>query len=316
MLIDTAAGAPLPRRCELSPLRQAGEVVLLGRRRKGRFPRRACRAPSALARTRSILSPLGAHARTLCGQDHRQQAPHRRGRAQGRAGHRRGLCVRRQGERHGNRQLDHVPGHHRLLALRLSLAATGRRPGSYGRHRRHADGGARLRQRIVQHRDDVRRRRPAASPSSRSTRAWPRNSPISTRRSTAHRATRFCSISARGGRRASSADRALSLRRELRAARLRRPSRRAASRCETTASVSPSSIPIIRVELHATAGQKLSDELQDGHSYRYGIVNLGGRDLIDVLGKFDAVHRALGLELVPVERRPLPTEAEIALAAG
>lgn len=74
--------------------------------------------------------------------------------------------------------------------------------------------------------------------------------------------------------------------------------------------------PDLRVELHARAGQRLSDELQDGHSFRYGIVNLGGRDLIDVLGKFDAVHRALGLELVPVERRPLPTEAEIALAAG
>jgi len=72
----------------------------------------------------------------------------------------------------------------------------------------------------------------------------------------------------------------------------------------------------LRVELHARLGQKLSDELQDGHSYRYGIVNLGGRDLIDVLGKFESVRRALGLELVPVDSKASPNEAEIALAAG
>ena len=59
--------------------------------------------------------------------------------------------------------------------------------------------------------------------------------------------------------------------------------------------------PDIRVELHAAVGRKLSDELQDGHSYRYGIVNLGGRDLAEVLETFEAVREALGIELVPVE---------------
>ncbi len=46
--------------------------------------------------------------------------------------------------------------------------------------------------------------------------------------------------------------------------------------------------PDIRVELHGTFGRKLSDELQDGRSYRYGIVNLGGSDRADVLAQFEA----------------------------
>jgi biotin carboxylase len=72
--------------------------------------------------------------------------------------------------------------------------------------------------------------------------------------------------------------------------------------------------PDIRVELHATAGRKLSDELQDGHSYRYGIINLGGNDLADVLAKFEAVREALGIALVPIET--LTPQAEMKLAAA
>ena len=48
-------------------------------------------------------------------------------------------------------------------------------------------------------------------------------------------------------------------------------------------------------------GRRLSDELQDGHSYRYGIVNLGARDLAEVLETFEAVREALGIELAPIE---------------
>jgi biotin carboxylase len=59
--------------------------------------------------------------------------------------------------------------------------------------------------------------------------------------------------------------------------------------------------PDIRVELHGRVGQRLSGELQDGHSYRYGIVNLGGSDLGEVLERFEAVREAMGIELVPVE---------------
>jgi biotin carboxylase len=57
--------------------------------------------------------------------------------------------------------------------------------------------------------------------------------------------------------------------------------------------------PNVRVELHATVGRKLSDELQDGQSYRYGIVNLGGRDRADVLEQFEACRDRLGIALLP-----------------
>jgi biotin carboxylase len=60
--------------------------------------------------------------------------------------------------------------------------------------------------------------------------------------------------------------------------------------------------PGLRVELHATVGRRLSAEFQDGKSYRYGIVNLGGRDLDDVLAKFALCREDLDIALVPVER--------------
>jgi biotin carboxylase len=58
--------------------------------------------------------------------------------------------------------------------------------------------------------------------------------------------------------------------------------------------------PDITVEVHATAGRKLSDELQDGTSFRYGIVNLGGRDREDVLQRFAACRKRLSIALLPV----------------
>ena len=58
--------------------------------------------------------------------------------------------------------------------------------------------------------------------------------------------------------------------------------------------------PDIRLEIHARAGRKLSDELQDGTSFRYGIVSLGGRDRADVLRRFKACRAGLGIVLLPV----------------
>jgi biotin carboxylase len=57
--------------------------------------------------------------------------------------------------------------------------------------------------------------------------------------------------------------------------------------------------PDVRVELHAAVGRKLSDELQDGQSYRYGIVNLGGRDRAEVLAQFEACRESMGIVLQP-----------------
>ncbi len=58
--------------------------------------------------------------------------------------------------------------------------------------------------------------------------------------------------------------------------------------------------PDIRVEIHATAGRKLSDELQDGTSFRYGIVSLGGSDREDVLQSLEVCRAGLGIVLLPV----------------
>ena len=62
--------------------------------------------------------------------------------------------------------------------------------------------------------------------------------------------------------------------------------------------------PDIRVELHGTVGRKLSAELQDGRSYRYGIVNLGGSDRADVLAQFEACRDRLGIVLQPLTEAP------------
>ena len=69
--------------------------------------------------------------------------------------------------------------------------------------------------------------------------------------------------------------------------------------------------PDIRLEIHATAGRKLSDELQDGTSFRYGIISLGGRDRADVLRRFKACRAGLGIVLLPVggDRENIATAA-------
>jgi hypothetical protein len=69
--------------------------------------------------------------------------------------------------------------------------------------------------------------------------------------------------------------------------------------------------PDIRVEIHATAGRKLSDELQDGTSFRYGIVSLGGCDREHVLRSFETCRARLGIVLLPAggERESIVTAA-------
>lgn len=68
--------------------------------------------------------------------------------------------------------------------------------------------------------------------------------------------------------------------------------------------------PDMRVELHARVGRPLSAELQDGKSYRYGIVNLGGRDRADVLQQFEACRERLGIVFEPI--RPQPAQPDLA----
>jgi biotin carboxylase len=63
--------------------------------------------------------------------------------------------------------------------------------------------------------------------------------------------------------------------------------------------------PDIRVEILARVGRALSSEMQDGTSYRYGIVSLGGKDRDDVLPQFAACRDSLGIVFEPV-RPPQP----------
>jgi hypothetical protein len=65
--------------------------------------------------------------------------------------------------------------------------------------------------------------------------------------------------------------------------------------------------PAIRVELHGSLDSRLSDEMRDGHSYRYGIINLGGHDRTEVLQKFEDCRRRLGIRLLPI--RSVPSDA-------
>ncbi len=60
--------------------------------------------------------------------------------------------------------------------------------------------------------------------------------------------------------------------------------------------------PDIRVELLARVGRALSAEMQDGNSYRYGIVNLGGHDRGHVLEQFAACRERLGIVFAPIGR--------------
>jgi biotin carboxylase len=58
--------------------------------------------------------------------------------------------------------------------------------------------------------------------------------------------------------------------------------------------------PDARVEVLATEGRKLSQQMQDGHSYRYGLINIGGEDRADILNIFDECLKMLTFSLTPV----------------
>lgn len=51
--------------------------------------------------------------------------------------------------------------------------------------------------------------------------------------------------------------------------------------------------PETRIEVLATAGRRLSEEFQDGHSFRYGLINLGGHDHEQIQRKLSHCLRRL-----------------------
>ena len=112
---------------------------------------------------------------------------------------------------------------------------------------------------------------------------------------------RFCSISARGRANAEAPAGAALFRGELRASHLRGLRRGPLAFGRPSSRGLRELYPDVRVELHADGGTKLSDELQDGQSYRYGIVNLGGRDRAQVLERFETCRELLGISLLPAD---------------
>ena len=61
-----------------------------------------------------------------------------------------------------------------------------------------------------------------------------------------------------------------------------------------------SEFPDIRIEILATEGLKLSQQMQDTCSYRYGLLNIGGRDKEEILEKFDYCKSKLTFLFEPV----------------
>ena len=55
--------------------------------------------------------------------------------------------------------------------------------------------------------------------------------------------------------------------------------------------------PDARIEILATLGENLSEEMQDSESYRYGVASLGGKDVPDILDTLDECCRRLDFVL-------------------
>ena len=77
----------------------------------------------------------------------------------------------------------------------------------------------------------------------------------------------------------------------------------AALPCEERLAEIERAYPDIRIEIHATAGRRLSDELQDGTSFRYGIVSLGGPRPGGRASRFETCQAELGIVILPVEAK-------------
>ncbi len=66
------------------------------------------------------------------------------------------------------------------------------------------------------------------------------------------------------------------------------------------------SFPDARIQLHVQKGQKLSDELQDGKSYLYAIINLGGMNKQDLLQRFEQCKNMLVYEIKSLSTAQTP----------
>jgi biotin carboxylase len=59
-------------------------------------------------------------------------------------------------------------------------------------------------------------------------------------------------------------------------------------------------LPDTRIEILTREGKKLSEQMQDTCSYRYGLLNIGGRDRDEILEKFEYCRSKLTFDFQPV----------------
>lgn len=64
--------------------------------------------------------------------------------------------------------------------------------------------------------------------------------------------------------------------------------------------------PGTRIQLYAKPGRKLSDEVQDSCSFRYGLIDLGAQNDSELEQKFEACRKMLAFDFEPVARGTVP----------
>ena len=69
---------------------------------------------------------------------------------------------------------------------------------------------------------------------------------------------------------------------------------------EQTIAAIEADYPGAKIEIHATPGRNLSDQMQDAQSFRYGLVNIGAGSGGELEDKFARIARRLDFELAPV----------------
>ena len=57
--------------------------------------------------------------------------------------------------------------------------------------------------------------------------------------------------------------------------------------------------PDALIEIYATPGLNLSDQMQDSHSLRYGLVNIGAESERELEAKFERIKRRLPYRFAP-----------------
>jgi hypothetical protein len=74
--------------------------------------------------------------------------------------------------------------------------------------------------------------------------------------------------------------------------------------------------PDARLKILCREGHRLSEELQDGNSYRYALLNLGGENREDVLRRYASALLSLDIDLQPVTSGALVRASRPAASAS